>query len=156
MEDTLDALLFGHDLPPADRSSIQERLNEDPDLATAWAHWCAVRRRFRTRLPERISDRRLLVLYVLEQRGATETLTTREQAVLDECRDDIARAIDAIPALEQVVEHIREEQADFEEVWATHVDEDDEVLSGRAESGGTSASSSSPDRTDRARGPQAS
>lgn len=153
MADSLDVLLFGRDLSSEDRSAIQERLDENPDLAAAWAHWCAVRRRIRNRLQERISDRRLLVLYVLEQEGAAETLTPREQAMLDECRDDIARAIDAIPALEQVVERIREEQADFAEVWATHLDEDDEVLPNE-EARDTAASPS--DRIDRAPRPPAS
>jgi ferric-dicitrate binding protein FerR (iron transport regulator) len=123
MEDLLDALLLDRDLSPEDRSAIRDRLDDDPDLATAWAHWCAVRRRLRGRLEEHVSDRRLLVLYVLEQEGAAAALTDHEQAALDGCRDDIERAIDALPALEQVVERIQEEQADFEEAWATHIDE---------------------------------
>ena len=122
MEDFLDTLLFGRDLSPEDRSAIREQFDEDVDLATAWAHWCAVRRRLRDRLEKRVSDRRLLVLYVLEQEGAEGALTAREQEALEECRDDIARAIDAIPALEQVVQRIREEQEEFEQMWATHVD----------------------------------
>jgi ferric-dicitrate binding protein FerR (iron transport regulator) len=123
MEDSLDALLFGRDLSPEDRSAIRDALDDDPDLATAWTHWCAVRRRLRSRLEEHVSDRRLLVLYVLEQEGAAEALTTQEAAALDGCRDDIARAIDTIPALEEVVDRIRDEQADFEEMWAAHMDE---------------------------------
>jgi len=121
MEDSLDALLFGRDLSAEDRSAIRETLDDDPDLAAAWAHWCAVRRRLRDRLEEHVSDRRLLVLYVLEQEGAAEALTTHEKAALDGCRDDIARAVDTIPALEQVVDRIRDEQADFEEMWAAHM-----------------------------------
>jgi ferric-dicitrate binding protein FerR (iron transport regulator) len=124
MEDPLDALLFGHDLSPEDRSAIREQFDEHADLATAWAHWCAVRRRLRDRLEKTVSDRRLLVLYVLEQEGAEAALTAREQDALDECRDDIARAVETIPALEQIVERIRDEQAEFEAMWATHVDGD--------------------------------
>jgi ferric-dicitrate binding protein FerR (iron transport regulator) len=84
-----------------------------------------VRERIRDRLQEHLSDRRLLVLHVLEQEGDDEALTARERAALEEARDDIAQAIDAIPALEQVVERIREERADFNEVWAMHVGEED-------------------------------
>jgi len=124
MENRFDALLFGDDLSPEDRSSIQERLDDDPDLATAWAHWRAVRRRVRENLEETLPDRRLLVLYVLDQEGTDDPLSARERDVLEASRDEIARAIDAIPALEQVVERIREERADFEQVWATHIEEE--------------------------------
>ena len=148
MEDHLDALLFGRDLSPEVRSSIQEHFDDDPELASAWTHWCAVRRRLRDRLKERVSDRRLLVLYVLEQEGAAGALTAREQNALDECRDDIEQALDVIPALERVVERIRDEQADFEDTWATYVDDD--VLSAEAPAADEPAHSVSRERRDRA------
>jgi ferric-dicitrate binding protein FerR (iron transport regulator) len=148
MEDLLDTLLFDRDLSPEDRSSIRARFDEDPDLAAAWAHWCAVRRRLRDRLETHLSDRRLLVLYVLDQEGATEALTARERTALDEARDDIAQAIEALPALEQVVERIRAEQADFEALWARHVDEDD-VLPGKDETTTDSSQPTSGARADR-------
>ena len=148
MEDHLDALLFGRDLSPEVRSSIREQLDDDPELASAWAHWCAVRRRLRNQLDERVSDRRLLVLYVLEQEGEAGALTAREQSALDECRDDIDQALDVIPALERVVERIRDEQADFEDTWATYVDDD--VLSAEAPAADEPAHSTPRERTDRA------
>lgn len=125
MDDFYDALLFGDDRSPNDHSLIEERFEDDPDLASAWAHWCEVRRRIRDRLQEHLPDRRLLVLYVLEREGDADALTAQEREALDEVRDDIARAIDVIPALEQVVARIRDERADFDEMWATHVGGED-------------------------------
>lgn len=164
MEDLFDELLFGDDLSPEARSSIRDRFDEDPDLAAAWAHWCEARRQIRAELQERLPDRQLLVLYVLDEDGEDEALTARERAALDDARDDIARALDAIPALEQVVERIREERADFDEVWATHVEGGDALAD--ASVGDVSAeerasldeaappdTAASPDRPDRAARP---
>jgi ferric-dicitrate binding protein FerR (iron transport regulator) len=125
MAELLDALLFGKDLSDEERSSLRDRFEEDPDLAEAWAHWRAIRNRMRTRLQEHVSDRRLLVLHVLVQEGADAALTDAEQEALDEARDDIAQAIQTLPALKRVVERIRAEQADFEDVWTTHMDDED-------------------------------
>jgi ferric-dicitrate binding protein FerR (iron transport regulator) len=152
MEDLLDALLFGDDLSSEDRSSIQDRLDERPGLAKAWAHWRAARRRVRDRLQERLPDRRLLVLYVLEQEGHADALTAREREALDEARDDLSRAIDTLPALEDVVERIRDEMADFEAAWALHV-EDDEVLAAEDAIENETDRREPPERTDRAARP---
>ena len=154
MEDPLDSLLFGDDLSPEERSAIQDRLDDDPDLATAWAHWRAVRYRVRERLQEGVPDRRLLVLYVLEQEGHTDALTTREREALDEARDDLTRAIDTLPALQHVVERIRDEKADFETAWALHVEEKEEGLVGTEEPAEDDATrSETRDRTERAARP---
>lgn len=147
MEDLLDTLLFGDEHSPKERSSIQEWLDDDPDLARAWAHWRAARRRLRDRLQEHLSDRRLLVLYVLDEEGETDALTSAEQEALNGARDEIARAIESIPALEQVVERIRAERTDFEAVWAAHVEAEEDLLSEEA----ADATQQEPDgRTDRA------
>ena len=154
MEDLLDALLFGDDLSAEDRSSIQDRLDEDPDLVAAWDHWRAARQQIRAELQERLPDRRLLVLYVLEEAGDEEALTAREQDALDEARDDIRRALDATPALEQVVERIREERADFQEVWATHIEEEGDLLDDGEDTSTADTSEDAPTgRTDRAARP---
>lgn len=121
MDDLLDTLLF-KDPSPDQREALKSRFEEHPDLAKAWAHWCEVRSRMRTRLQERVSDRRLLVLYVLAEDGYDDALTASERAALEAARDDIAHAIETIPALEQVVERIREERTDFEAVWNAQMD----------------------------------
>lgn len=120
MDDIYDPLLFPEDRSPEQREALQERLEDDPKLAEGWARWRQVRSTLRQRLQGRISDRRLLVLYALDQEGRDEALTTEEKAALDAARDDIAAAIDAIPALERVVERIQNERADFEAIWEQH------------------------------------
>jgi ferric-dicitrate binding protein FerR (iron transport regulator) len=122
MEDLLDALLFDPDPAPERREKLEARLDDDPDLAAAWAQWRRVRTHLRERLDERLSDRRLLVLYVLTEAGHTEALTDEEHAALAAARDDIERALDHHPALEDVAERIREECADFEAAWAAHAE----------------------------------
>lgn len=117
MENLVDALLFGDSLSSEEQASVRDELREDPDLAEAWVHWRQVRRRLGQRLDECVSDRRLLVLYVLAQEGDDAVLTAPERAALEATKEDIARSIEAVPALEDVVERIREERADFVEVW---------------------------------------
>jgi ferric-dicitrate binding protein FerR (iron transport regulator) len=122
MDDIYGPLLFPEDRSPEQRAALKERLSNDPELAEGWARWRQVRSTLRQRLQERISDRRLLVLYALDQEGRADALTTEEQAALDAARDDIAAAVDAVPALHQVVERIQDERADFEAVWDQHQD----------------------------------
>lgn len=120
MEDIYGPLLFEEDLSPKQRAALREHFEENPDVAEGCAHWREVRARLRDRLQKRLPDRRLLVLYALEQEGQGEALTPDENAALDAARADIASAIKAIPALERVVERIQEERADFETVWNQH------------------------------------
>lgn len=120
MEDIYGPLLFEEDLSPEQRAALREHFEENPELAEGWARWREVRARLRRRLQERLPNRRLLVLYALEREGYGEALTADEKAALDAARDDIAEAIEAIPALERVVERIQEERADFEAVWNQH------------------------------------
>jgi len=120
MEDLLDALLFDPDPAPDRQEKLKKRLAEDPDLADAWAHWRRARREIRERLEGRLSDRRLLVLYVLHQEGDEEALTAEERAALDAARGDLERALDEHSALRDVAERIREERADFEAAWEAY------------------------------------
>jgi len=117
MEDLLDTLLFDPDAASERREELEKRLDEDPALADAWVHWRRARREIRDRLQHHLSDRRLLVLYVLRQEGDEEALTIEERNALDAARQDLERALDAHPALRDVADRIREERADFEEAW---------------------------------------
>jgi ferric-dicitrate binding protein FerR (iron transport regulator) len=123
MDDRYDPLLFEDEPTPEQRAALRKRLDEDPELAEGWARWRHVRAELRDRLQERLPDRRLLVLYALEQEGRTGALTPEEQDALDAARDEIAEATEAVPALERVVERIQDERADFETVWAQHQEE---------------------------------
>lgn len=120
MDDIYDPLLFPEERSPDQREALRERLENDPELAEGVARWRQVQSTLRRRLQERISDRRLLVLYALKQEGRDDALTTEEKAALDAARDDIAAAIDAIPALERVVERIQDERTNFEAIWEQH------------------------------------
>lgn len=139
MEDIYDPLLFPEECSPEQRDALRERFAEDPELAEGWVRWCQVQSTLRKRLQERISDRRLLVLYALDQEGRNEALTTEEKVALDAARDDIAAAVDAIPALERVVERIQNERTDFEAIWEQHQDTDS----------GDASSDEAPRRADR-------
>lgn len=122
MEDIYGPLLFPEECSPEQRDALRERFEENPELAEGWVRWCQVQSTLRQRLQERISDRRLLVLYALDQEGRDDALTTEEKAALDAARDDIAAAVDAFPALERVVERIQNERTDFEAIWEQHQD----------------------------------
>ncbi len=120
MDDKYSPLLFADERSEAQQAALREQLDEDPELAKQWARWRRVRGRLRQRLQDQLPDRRLLVLYALEQEGGDEHLTPAERAALDAAREDIATAVDTIPALSRVIERIQDERAEFEEVWAQH------------------------------------
>ena len=123
MDDAYEPLLFENDLSPEQRAKLRERLDQNPALADGWARWQRVRTRLRERLQEHLPDRRLLVLYALAEEGREDLLTSEEAEALDAARHDIAEALDAVPALQRVVERVQDERADFETVWAQHREE---------------------------------
>lgn len=120
MEDVYEILLF--DDTPTDHPSVRRRLDEHPELARDWARWCAVRARLRERLADRVPECRLLVLYALDAAGHGRVLNAKEREALAAARDEIERALDAVPALEQVVERIQEDQEAFVAAWARQMD----------------------------------
>jgi ferric-dicitrate binding protein FerR (iron transport regulator) len=120
------SLLLEESLSPDQEAELRERLESNPELAEGWAWWTRARRRIRHRLQEHLPDCRLLVLYALEQEGYDDALTADEKEALDAARDDIANAVEAVPALAQVIERIQDERADFETVWDQHWDDDAE------------------------------
>lgn len=149
MEDLFDALLFGDDLSSEERSRIEGELADDASLARAWARWCHVRRHLRGRLKNAVSNRELLVLYVLDQDGYEQALTPRERAILSDTRDEIDQAVDSNPALRTIVERIRDEQSDFDEVWEDHVNESDDGVEAGDRTPSMPLRSERPDRADR-------
>lgn len=120
MEDIYETLLF--DDTPTGQPSVQRELDDNPSLARAWAHWCAVRDRIRKRLQDHLPGRRLLVLYALDEAGHGAVLTAEEQDALAATRDDIEQALDTVPALERVVERIQDDHEAFEAAWARETD----------------------------------
>jgi ferric-dicitrate binding protein FerR (iron transport regulator) len=143
MDDKYSPLLFVEERSEEQDAALREVLEEDPDLARQWTCWVQVRKRLRERLQDRMPDRRLLVLYALEQEGAEAAFTPAERRALAAARGDIAEAIDALPALGHVVARIRDERGAFEEAWAQHQDE-------RPTAGAAPERPASADRTERA------
>jgi len=123
MDDEYGRLLFNDDLSSEQRAELREQLEADPELAEGWARWRQVRARLRERLQRHLPNRRLLVLYALDDDGHGDLLTPDEAEALAAARDEIAAAVEAIPALRRVVERIQDERADFETVWAQHREE---------------------------------
>lgn len=120
MDDRLDPFLYDERPSEADAATLQEVLDEDSELARQWQCWLQVRARLRDRVRGCVQDRRLLVLYALEQAGAGGALSATEHDALATTRDDIEGALRAMPALRDVVERIQDEYAAFEAVWAQH------------------------------------
>ncbi len=120
MDDKYGPLLFAENRTPEQWAVLQEQLEDEPELAKDWACWCQVRAHLHRQLKDQLPDRRLLVLYALEQEGREDALTTVEKEALDAARNDITEAIEALPAIDRVVDRIQEERADFEAVWEQH------------------------------------
>jgi ferric-dicitrate binding protein FerR (iron transport regulator) len=133
MDEKYGPLLFVEERSSKQREALREQLRNDPELAEDWARWRRLRAQLREQFQERLPDRRLLVLYALEQEGRDELLTTEEQSALDATRDDIVAAIEAYPALQQIVERIQDERADFEDVWVQHRGEEATAANRRAQ-----------------------
>ena len=150
MDDRLDPFLYDERPSEADAATLQEVLDADPELARQWQYWVRVRRRLRERVRECVPDRRLLVLYALEQAGAGEVLSTTEHDALASTRDDIEAALRAMPALRDVVERIQDEHAAFEAVWAQHRGEGTEPVAEEKPVAEGEASRSRPERSPRA------
>lgn len=120
MDEELEAFLFFDELPEEQRKKWRAAFEEDPALAEAAARWQRVREQVRKSIERHIPDRRLLILYALKESGRADLLSQEEAQALEAARADLEAAFRAHPALEDVVRHIQEEQADFEEVWERH------------------------------------
>jgi len=120
MDEIYEALLFYDELPPERQQQVREKLDTDENLADAFAQWRQVCAHLRERLEADMPECRILVLFALEDAGREDLLTTAEQQALNEARPRLERALEAHPALEDVVARIQEEQADFEMMWEEH------------------------------------
>jgi ferric-dicitrate binding protein FerR (iron transport regulator) len=132
MNDLTCKLLFYDDLVPAERRAAREALDEDEDLARVAHRWQAARRRVAARFREALPERHLLVRYALAtapgaQQQAGAALTRAEKRELDGARPQIEAALDAHPALEDVVEQIRRERDAFEAAWDERAPAPDEA-----------------------------
>lgn len=118
MSDFTEQLLFYDELPPERQEALRAALQEDPELARAFRRWQAARARVAERFREELPPRHLLVHYALGEKW----LSDAERRELEDARSQIEQALEAHPALETIIEHIRREKVDFEEVWSEEVE----------------------------------
>jgi len=120
MEDVLESLLFFDELSPRRRTELRRHLEENPDLAEAFDAWKQAHRVVRQQFRDDLPARRLLVLYALDESGRSDLLDADERDALQSARPDIEAAVDAHPALGDILESIRDEADDFDAAWAEH------------------------------------
>lgn len=120
MQHPFDALLFSEDSTSEQRAALREALDNDSDLAAAFARWQQARAAVRERLSADLPDHHLLVLYALDRSGYQEALTDDEAQRLDAAAADLEDALRAHPGLVDVVDDIEDACADFDAVWAAH------------------------------------
>lgn len=120
MEDKYDDIIFFEELRPERQAEVRAALEDNPELARAFAYWRTVRAAVRERMGTYFPDRRLLVLYALDEAGQGDVLAADERRQLSRARPDIEEALDRHPGLQEAVRRIQEDQAIFETAWDTH------------------------------------
>lgn len=123
MEEWRNDIIFFEELTPERRAEVQAAIGDDPELARSFARWRQVRVALRERIDARVPDRRLLVLYALDDAGHSDVLSADERAELAAVRSDIEAALEHHPGLNAVVDRIQEDQEAFESAWRAHVPE---------------------------------
>lgn len=120
MKDKYDAILFFEELPPDRQAEVRAALEEDAELARAFARWRRLRAAVRERIEAHLPTPRLLVLYALDEAGKGALLSTDERRALDRARSGIERVLDLHPGLEAALARIHDDEAAFETAWAAH------------------------------------
>lgn len=151
MEEKHGPLFIEDDLSSEQQEELLRYVEEHSEVAKDWKRWQQVRRRLRHRLESQVPDRRLLVLYALEQEGRADLLSPKEQDALDAAHDDIAEAVETVSVLEEIVDRIQEERADFEAVWSQHRDARVEAAAETEERVGAETRDRAPSRPARTR-----
>lgn len=109
-----DTALF-EALDPEERNALHREIGADADAADALALWRALRERLGADLRRDLPDFDLLVLYALGDEPAA--LAPEEEARLIAARPVLEAALDAHPALHDVVRRIRADRAAFDDAW---------------------------------------
>ena len=109
-----DTALF-EALDPEERDALRRALGTDADAAEALALWHALRERLGAGLRRDLPDFDLLVLYALGDEPAA--LAPDEEARLIAARPNLEAALDAHPALRDIVRRIRADRAAFDDAW---------------------------------------
>ena len=122
MKSIYDAIIRSDQLSSDEREALHEQLAEKPELARAFQQWQTVRAAVREQMEDRWPDRHLLVLYALAEARGEEILTADERDTLEAAREEIEQALQAHPALRDVVDHIQDECDAFEATWEAHTE----------------------------------
>jgi ferric-dicitrate binding protein FerR (iron transport regulator) len=120
MEDRRDDIIFFEELSPERRDAVRDAIRTDHELARTFAQWRQIRGALREQLHAHVPDRRLLVLYALDDAGQGDALSPDEHAELDAALDDIEQALDMHPGLADAVQRIQDDREAFESAWTAH------------------------------------
>ncbi len=120
MEDQRDDIIFFEELSPERREAVRDAIRADGDLARTFAQWRQIRATLREQLHAHGPDRRLLVLYALDDAGQGDVLSPDEHAELGAARDSIEQALGRHPGLADAVQRIQDDQEAFESEWTAH------------------------------------
>lgn len=120
MEDRHDDIIFFEELSPERRNAVREAIRADDELARTFAQWRQIRAALREQLHTQVPNRRLLVLYALDEANLTDVLSVDERAELDAARPGIEQALAMHPGLDDAVQRIQDDQEAFDAEWAAH------------------------------------
>ena len=118
MEDRYNDIIFFEELSPERRETVREAIRDDADLARTFAQWRQIRAALRDQIGARVPDRRLLVLYALDDAGHGDMLSAEEQTELDRARPALEDALRVHPGLGDVVQRIQDDQDAFDAAWS--------------------------------------
>lgn len=116
MKDVFDAIIFYEDLTEAQQSQLEDALSKDPELARSFKRWRKLQREVRTSVKNHVPNRESLVLYALSK-SSPAFLSTADQQHVAGASEALEAAIEAHPALNDVVQDIQNASADFLSLW---------------------------------------
>jgi len=128
MHDDHESILFFDDLTPAQQEALRRAFAQDPALAETYAQWEQVRAAVRRSLHAHIPNRRVFVLYALEASGHGEVLSDEDRQTLATARSRLDEAVEAHPALADVIGQCGAACDDFEAAWAQHFEAEARVV----------------------------
>lgn len=119
-DQVIEAIVFSEELTQAQRESFVKTLQQDPALFELFERWHLLRKAIEESMENYIPDRGLLVLYAIDSEGRDEWLSDIEKHELERARPVLERAFRAHPAFGEIVQQIRRDLYQFEEVWDQH------------------------------------
>lgn len=131
MSITIDHIIEIDDFSEADMSAIREALDHDQDLALAFGKWLTLSEGVSERWRENVPSRQALVLLALKETLDESTLTVREQELLSEAESQLSAAIENHPAVQTILNRIKEDSKAFDVSWNAVIPSVDRVAEAR-------------------------